>query len=136
MRAKLGVCPDCDNGKDVPLIAGRCNTHYWQHRNKINQSKPNTKKVKIAPVSAKRLEALKKYRRIRDKFLQENPICMYPGCKSKQVTLHHGKGRIGSYLTDKRFFKSLCWPHHEYIERHPLEAKKLGLRFDRNDKFL
>lgn len=79
------------------------------------------------PVSKNRQEALAKYRRLRDKYFLENPICEFPGCGSKEITLHHAKGRIGSFLTDKRYFKSLCWPHHQYVEEHPNEAKRLGL---------
>ena len=135
IKHKTGLCPDCNDAKEVPLIAGKCSSHYWKSRAKI-KGKSSKKHYAIAPVSKKRLEALKKYRRIRDKFLAENPKCMYPGCNSGKVTLHHGKGRIGSFLTDKRFFKALCWPHHDYIERHPAEAKKLGLSYERNDKFL
>lgn len=92
------------------------------------------KQYKLRPVSSSRLEALKRYRRLRDKFLEEHPVCMFPGCNSREVTLHHSKGRIGSFLTDKRYFKSLCWSHHSWVESHPGEARKLGLSQSRLEK--
>jgi len=94
--------------------------------------KPLTKeKKKIRVFSKKRLSRLKEYRIVRDQFLKENSICMYPGCSSREVTLHHGRGRLGSFLTDKKHFKSLCWPHHQKIEQNPALAVKLGLSYSR-----
>ena len=97
-------------------------SEYWR-----NYRKKNAGKWPIKKVSKKREEALKKYRRLRDKFLEQYPKCMFPGCESREVTLHHSKGRIGCNLTDKRTFVSLCWPHHLYVETHPDEARQLGL---------
>jgi len=91
---------------------------------------PNPKK-QIRKFSKKSLDQLKRYSLLRDKYLEENPICQYPGCKSREVTLHHTRGRQGAYLTDKRFFSALCWPHHQHIETHPEEARQLGLSYSR-----
>lgn len=102
----------------------------------IDFSKTTPKKsYKIRPISDNRKEALKKYKRLRDKFLLENNICQFPGCTCKEVTLHHMAGRQGSFLTDKRWFKALCWPHHNYVEEHPDEAISLGLSKKRLDKY-
>lgn len=38
MKNKIGKCLDC--GAERLLIAGRCSTHYWQHRQEINAKKP------------------------------------------------------------------------------------------------
>lgn len=94
------------------------------------------KKVKnsIAPISNNRKEALKRYRRLRDKYFKDHPVCEYPDCDSTDITLHHGKGRCGAFLTDKRYFKSLCLKHHQFVEENPLTAQKLGLSFKRLDK--
>lgn len=89
----------------------------------------------IAKVSKNRTEALSKYRRLRDKYFQEYPICEFEGCTSTRITLHHMRGRIGSFLTDKRYFKSLCQKHHKFVEEHPEEAKKMNLSQSRLDKF-
>lgn len=40
--AKIGKCVNCGpSSADKPLIAGRCQLHYWQHRQKVNSKKPN-----------------------------------------------------------------------------------------------
>lgn len=90
------------------------------------------KPPKAIPKRSKKSEGiLRQYNSIRNEFLEENPVCMYPGCNSREVTLHHARGRSGSLLTDKRYFKSLCWPHHQHIEQNPDLAKKLGLSYYR-----
>lgn len=44
IKPKIGKCADCPPGSsDKPLTAGRCNTHYWQHRAKVNAKKPAAK---------------------------------------------------------------------------------------------
>lgn len=108
-----------------------CGYCYQKQRKKTPLPRP---KKQIAKFSKKSLDNLKRYRTLRDKYLQENPICQYPGCKNREVTLHHKKGRIGAYLTDKRFFSALCWPHHQHIETHPDEAKRIGLSISRLTK--
>lgn len=92
------------------------------------------KKKSISPISNSRKEALKHYRRLRDKYFLEHPVCEFPECNSKDITLHHMRGRIGAFLTDKRYFKSLCMKHHRFIEENPSEAIKLGLSQKRLDK--
>jgi hypothetical protein len=81
----------------------------------------------IAPVSKNRQQALAKYRRLRDKYFEEHPMCEFPGCNSHKITLHHKRGRIGAFLTDKRYFCSLCAKHHRWVEENPAEAKRMGL---------
>lgn len=39
IRPKLGKCPMCCNDKDVPLIAGLCNTHYWDNNRRKSAAK-------------------------------------------------------------------------------------------------
>ena len=87
----------------------------------------NKPKKNLAPVSKNMQASLAKYRRLRDKYFEENPICEFPACNSKKITLHHKRGRIGEFLTDKRHFCSLCQKHHRWVEENPLEAKKMGL---------
>lgn len=127
MRYKKGNCAGC--GNNHYLVAKRlCHYCYEKQRKKTPLPRP---KKRIAKFSKKTLDQLRRYRKLRDKFLEENPVCQYPGCNSREVTLHHTRGRIGSFLTDKRWFKSLCWPHHLHIEQNPDLAKQLGLSFSR-----
>lgn len=40
MKLKIGKCIDCGpESQDKPLIAKRCNTHYWQHRKAVSTEK-------------------------------------------------------------------------------------------------
>lgn len=95
--------------------------------------KPKTVKP-IANISKKQKSRLVKYRIRRDKFLKENPVCMFPDCTSTRVECHHAAGRNGHLLYDTKYFRSLCRMHHEYIERNSTLAKELGLSVDRLNK--
>lgn len=35
IQLKKGQCKDCASGPPKPLIAGRCQPHYWQYRNSL-----------------------------------------------------------------------------------------------------
>lgn len=127
MNRKTSKCIVCNKDRFV-YAKKMCQHCYWSSKPKKPIAKPTKP---IAKFSKKSLDKMKRYRAVRDKFLKENPICMYPGCNSREVTLHHGRGRIGYFLTDKRWFKALCWPHHQHIENHPAEALKLRLSYSR-----
>lgn len=30
IKIKIGVCPECKNGKEIPLLGGKCQSHYWK----------------------------------------------------------------------------------------------------------
>lgn len=130
MKRKTSVCIVCGNTRQI-YAKKMCGFCYERQRKKTPLPRP---KKQIAKFSKKKLSELKEYRKVRDVFLKDNPICEYPGCTSRDVTLHHKKGRQGDYLTDSRFFSALCWPHHQHIETHPEEAKSLGLSFSRLTK--
>ena len=87
---------------------------------------------RISPISDKQAKRLAEYRKVRDKFMKENPICEV--CGNLATDLHHAAGRVGDLLTDIRYFKALCRHHHQFIELHPLEAKRMGLSVNRLDK--
>lgn len=130
---KEGVCKSCK--REGKLIGGLCfDGKPWCYQTKQReryQAKQKGKepaiKKPIKKFSANKLEALKKYRKLRDKYFEEHPVCEFPGCNSKEITLHHSRGRTGSFLTDVTFFKSLCLDHHRYVEEHPKEAQRMGL---------
>lgn len=47
LQPKLGKCKDCPpDAPNKPLTAGRCNTHYWAYRAKVNADKPSAKAKK------------------------------------------------------------------------------------------
>lgn len=48
IKQKTGRCIDCPGGSpDVPLIAKRCQMHYWKHRESVNKKKPRNIAKKI-----------------------------------------------------------------------------------------
>lgn len=126
IKRKQKLCIGCNTTQYI-FAKKLCNFCYAKQTKKPikKQNKP------IAKFSKKHLEKLKEYRILRDKFLKENNKCMYPGCESMDITLHHGAGRCGDLLTDVRFFKSLCWEHHQEIETNPELAKSLNLSHSR-----
>lgn len=108
-----------------------CQHCYW----KTKPKKPLQKATKpISHFSRKQLRNLREYRKIRDKFLKENPNCMFPECESRATDLHQGAGRLGEKLTDVKYFKALCRHHHQIIEKSPEFAKSLGLSYSLLDK--
>lgn len=41
IKQKVGKCIECPAGTaDAPLIAKRCQSHYWRHRSKVSAEKP------------------------------------------------------------------------------------------------
>lgn len=139
MERKLKLCSGCQTMKVI--WKAKTKEHGMLCKDCSNKSSnkklPESKVIRSKPIanfSKSRVEALKKYRRLRDKYFIEHPICEFPDCTSKNITLHHSRGRIGCFLTDKRFFKSLCPKHHRFVEENPTEAQKLGLSQKRLDK--
>lgn len=114
---------------------------YWKEYRKKNAGKwslkrsPITKKpVKINKVSAKRAKELRVYEKEKAAFFETVEHCEFPGCEVTNISLHHAKGRIGDNLTDRRYFKALCWVHHQWAEENPTAAKEMGLSVSRLDK--
>ena len=65
------------------------------------------------------------YRKVRDEYKLKNPICEFPGCRSKNIDLHH-KAKRGKNLSDPKYFMSVCRKHHEWIHYHPKESREMG----------
>lgn len=102
---------------------------------KENQASLKKKRKKnISPIAEKEKKRLAEYRVVRDEWLGVNNRCQFLNCYSRDVQLHHAAGRIGSLLTDTRYFRALCDTHHRWVELHPVEAKKMGLSVDRLNK--
>jgi hypothetical protein len=122
--------------KSSPPLCRNCAMVY----NATNKEKVATKvcikakRTKISPISDRQKKRLSDYRKVRDKFMSEHPMCEFNGCESKATDLHHKKGKVGDLLTDTRYFSALCRTHHSYIELHPILAQELGLSVKRLDK--
>jgi hypothetical protein len=121
LKPKKGICSQCDTGKEVFLYKRNpplCQYHYKKSK------KPKTK---IKPFSDKRLESLKNYRIKRDRYLTDNPICEVKGCNNATTNLHHKAGRIGSLLSDERYFMACCSEcHPKRIHEDPKWARENG----------
>jgi len=137
---KLKTCSFCKKEKYLwksqPASCQTC----WGKFKSINTnkqsnlpSKPKSVLKRIKSVSDKRLAELAEYRVVRDLYLREHPICEFYTCDCREVELHHGKGKIGKLLTNPKYFKALCREHHSWTELNPVEAKELGLSFNRLD---
>jgi hypothetical protein len=134
MKVKLKICSVCKREcvlwKATPKLCKDCAAKIKiQEETGLNLNVKVRKPIK--KVSEKMYDNLAKYRRLRDKHFQEYPVCQFPGCLNKKITLHHAKGRVGAFLTDKHYFKSLCPKHHTFVEENPTEAQRLGLSFKR-----
>lgn len=131
-KSNPATCPTCARKQDAIKRSQESASKPTYNHTTLKQSdgdvaKPFKVGNKIAKVSKNMQAALAKYRRLRDKYFVDNPVCEFPDCNSRNITLHHKRGRIGAFLTDKRYFCSLCQMHHVYVETHPAEAKKIGL---------
>lgn len=86
-------------------------------------------------ISDKQSERMSRYMPIRNKFLEENPICMVQrpeGCLFQSTNVHHGKGKVGELLFDTKYFIACCSGDcHRWAETHPEEAQQLGVSFKR-----
>jgi len=107
---------------------------YKEEKLKERQKKPNLQLSKMKPikkVSDKRALENIIYNSERIKFLQlpENRIC--PITNQPTTDVHHMKGRIGSLLLDKRFWKALSREGHKFVEENPIWAKENGYSLNR-----
>lgn len=92
----------------------------------IGKNKITPKKAYSIPkISKKKIEELKEYRIVRDVYLKANPLCEFPNCNSREVTLHHKRSRE-YYLSDPSVFMAVCYKHHEWIHSNDGEARVLG----------
>lgn len=144
MNKKLKICAGCNKHKVIWKAKANGEGPFckdcWKEKlasqgdyfpSKVVSVVKNKKVATIKPISDKKAKELQVYRRVRDKYMKEHPICEYPGCHSTNITLHHMAGRVGLDLINIGNFKSLCVAHHRWVEEHPKEAKKIGLSKNR-----
>jgi hypothetical protein len=94
---------------------------------------PKEKVTTIRKVSKRRAEENAEYHHKRKDFLEKNPKCaVFPNLTATQI--HHKKGRIGSLLTDERYFLPVSDEGHKAIEANPEWAYKVGFSMLRLEK--
>lgn len=138
IKPKIGTC--IEGCKNVPLIAGRCHIHYWEHRYKANAEKTSNQAEKavkhysIPDKSHKQIERDLKYAKIRKLWILDHRQCdgKLKGCTHFATQVHHMQGRSGALLFDTSKWKALCWNCHELITEDSGMAINLGLSLKRN----
>lgn len=74
--------------------------------------------------SKRRAVLRRRYNKLRETFLEENPWCIVAGCDATEV--HHKAGRVGDLFLDTSKWAPVCAEHHRYITEHPREAVARG----------
>lgn len=81
-------------------------------------------------MSDRRKKSMVVYRGLVREFIPAHPRCsVYPAKASTDV--HHTRGRAGTLLIDKRFWKAVSREGHNWINANPLDARKRGLICER-----
>lgn len=104
----------------------------------VHQGYTVPKKTEVNKVSDSYKEILKKYKKVRAKYLKEHPFCeakIDEGCQKVSNEIHHKKGKVGEedYLNTE-FFLATCWHCHKIIEANPSWSKKQGFSLSRLSK--
>lgn len=130
IKQKIGKCSECDSSApEQPLIAGKCQRHYWQFRStKWKKSEPKEKKP-IPKFSKKREKENREYTIKRLQFLAqpENLRCFIDGCNKRADTIEHSAGRIGKNFLDVTTWRPCCNEHNLELERNPELSQKYQL---------
>ncbi len=91
--------------------------------------KPNkSSKKRMKQVAKKRARELRKYGKLRKKFLADHPTCEIPveGCTFTSTEVHHGEGRENGRLLDVTKFKAACHNCHRVATDKSKEAITAG----------
>lgn len=127
IKQKIGKCSECEpDAPEQPLIAGKCQRHYWQFRStKWKKSEPKERKP-IPKFSKKREKENREYTIKRLQFLAqpENLRCFIEGCNNKADTIEHSAGRIGKNFLDVTTWRPCCNFHNLELERNSELSEK------------
>ena len=127
IKQKIGKCSECEqSAPEQPLIAGKCQRHYWQFRStKWKKSEPKERKP-IPKFSKKREKENREYTIKRLQFLAqpENLRCFIEGCNNKADTIEHSAGRIGKNFLDVTTWRPCCNFHNLELERNSELSEK------------
>lgn len=117
IKPKYGICIDCNDGLQKPLIAKRCQSHYWQHRNKIKSSKPADDSIVEKSIKTKTgaSELVLWYQKI---MREEAPVCWECNKKINKNNPIEWHGSI-AHILPKSIFPS--------IKTHPYNYLILGM---------
>jgi hypothetical protein len=84
----------------------------------------------IRPISKERAAMLRKYYRLRRRYLEDHPWCeVFPELRATEI--HHVRGRAGEMLLDVRYWMPVSRAGHRWIHEHPEEARERGWLADK-----
>ncbi len=83
------------------------------------------RRTRLKPVSDKRKKENAKYLKLREDFLEKNPVCQVDYCRAKSKDVHHMMAR-GKHLCETAFFLAVCRAHHNEIENNKTWARSMG----------
>lgn len=85
-KANPPLCQSCARKTYKPIVTKYVFTDMGEFNLKIAKSKANEELIKsrkaISPISKNMASKLDKYRKLRDQFFIDNPVCQFPLCKS------------------------------------------------------
>lgn len=127
----------CSCGNAVEGTTNKCASCNREVRKRAKEAiKKDGKKIyRIKPMAPKRSKEMGEYKKVKDRYLQEHPICeCCDAAPSDQI--HHKAGRTNRRLILVEFFLATCDPCHKEIEANPVWAKENGYSVDRIPKDL
>lgn len=124
-RVKPAECIKCYKFKKAQKYAEKKREKEKREREAIKAGKKKKAK-KIKQISDKQKKRLEEYEKARDEYMAAHEVCEVRGCYNLANDLHHKAGRVGSLLSDKKYFMAVCRGCHENIHEHPKEAEREG----------
>ena len=116
----------CNNPR---FSKGYCKFHQNERTDEkwLNKKSKSGIKKSFKPISDKKAEELAIYRKVRDKYLKEHPMCEVKDCDKPSSHIHHMNGRNGATLYDDNYFMAvgICC-HPKRIHENPAWARAMG----------
>lgn len=131
---KKKLCKECKLDKYI-FGRGLCSSCY-----KKNYKPPKSKKKHSEDFREKGKQRNLEYKKAREEFLLTHDHCEvalegclapYPTFDREFLQVHHKKGRIGSLLTDQKYFLCVCGVCHRFLEDNSQWAKDNGYSLSR-----
>ena len=83
------------------------------------------RRTPLRKISKKRVREMVEYRKKREIYLREHPICEVCGT-SAATEIHHVRGRHSGGFLDEKTFLAVCRYCHNKIHAYPKWAEELG----------
>jgi hypothetical protein len=130
---KLKICDGCQ--KETVIWKNHEGFKYckycWSCQKAIdNNSSQKPTDYKIPLVSSKRKKKDQEYLKLRERYLNENQLCMVKvaGCTNGATDIHHtfaGSNREAFYLVQSTWL-AVCRNCHDWIHANPAESRIMG----------